>query len=197
MILYYFKRAFPLKTVYVSELNRNRLHGIRISSKRMRLLSRLKKKKKKKKKNYKSYRGDTRLYYQISSNIQNSSKWSQKRQNYRYVLRAKNETKTTWQINKDAGISLQYVSKSLSNWTEITSNLQNVTDMLNSCFVGIIDELLNQNSSRVKDQLSLQRINCCPNTKFIFPVTENEVVCNWMYNRQILSRFWWNSTIHT
>jgi hypothetical protein len=43
MILYYFKRAFPPKTVYVSDLNRNRLHGIRISSKRMRLLNRLKK----------------------------------------------------------------------------------------------------------------------------------------------------------
>jgi len=43
MILYYFKRSFPLKTVHVSDLNRNRLHRIKISSKRKRLLNRLKK----------------------------------------------------------------------------------------------------------------------------------------------------------
>jgi len=43
MILHYFKRAFPLKTVHVSDLNRTRLHSIKISSKRMRLLNRLKK----------------------------------------------------------------------------------------------------------------------------------------------------------
>jgi hypothetical protein len=67
------------------------------------------------------------------------------RQNERYVLRAKNETIAIWQtIIKDAGIPQQYVSASWSNGTELTSNLQNVTDMLNSFFVGIIDELLNQ-----------------------------------------------------
>lgn len=102
------------------------------------------------------------------------------RQNERYVLRAKNETTAIWQIViKDAGIPLQYVSVSWSNGTELTSYLQNVTDMLNFFFfVGIIDELLNQNSNHVKVHISPQRINCCPNTTFTFPATENEVVCN-------------------
>jgi hypothetical protein len=43
MILYYFKTEFPLKTIYVSDLNRNKLHGIKISSKRMRLLNKMNK----------------------------------------------------------------------------------------------------------------------------------------------------------
>jgi hypothetical protein len=37
-------------------------------------------------------------------------------------------------------------------------------------------ELLNQNSSHFNCQMSQQKINCCPKTIFIFPVTENELL---------------------
>jgi hypothetical protein len=50
-----------------------------------------------------------------------------------------------------------------------------VADILNTFFVEIIDVLLNQNSSKNNAQVPKQRINCCPRTVFLFPVTEYEV----------------------
>jgi hypothetical protein len=47
-----------------------------------------------------------------------------------------------------------------------------VAGMLNTFFVEIIDELLNQNNSKINAQLPKQRINRCSKT-----VTENEIEC--------------------
>jgi hypothetical protein len=51
--------------------------------------------------------------------------------------------------------------------------------MLNIFVDEINDDLLGQNSKNNKNtQLQKQRINCCPNTIFLHPVTEYEIVCN-------------------
>jgi len=103
--------------------------------------------------------GATRLYQQISSNVQNSNKRSQKeRKQYIYIVRAKYKTKAMWRIiNKEARKSLQYNKKTeLINGTEIISNPQNVLDMLKSSCVRIIGELLNQNGCHVNVQISQQ-----------------------------------------
>jgi hypothetical protein len=65
----------------------------------------------------------------------------------------------------------------LSNATETISDPQNIADMMNSFSVGIIDELLNQSSCHINIHTAKQRINYCPNTIFLFPVTENEIQC--------------------
>jgi hypothetical protein len=49
--------------------------------------------------------------------------------------------------------------------------------MINSFFVGIVDDLLNQNSCHINVQTAKQNINYCPNTLFLFPVMENEIEC--------------------
>jgi hypothetical protein len=62
--------------------------------------------------------------------------------------------------------------------TEIISDPQKVADMLNNYFVEIIDDLLSKNNkSNTNTQWQKQRINCCPNTIFIHPVTECEIEC--------------------
>jgi hypothetical protein len=51
-----------------------------------------------------------------------------------------------------------------------------VADMSNNFVVEIID--LSQNNKNNKNtQLQKQRINCCPNTIFLHPVTEYEIEC--------------------
>jgi hypothetical protein len=49
--------------------------------------------------------------------------------------------------------------------------------MLNNLFVEIINDLLSRNSKNNNAQLHKQRINCCQNTIFPYPVTEHEIKC--------------------
>jgi hypothetical protein len=46
-------------------------------------------------------------------------------------------------------------------------------------FVEIIDDLLNQNSTKINAQLPKQRINCCYKTIFLYPVTEYGIQRVW------------------
>jgi hypothetical protein len=58
----------------------------------------------------------------------------------------------------------------------IISNPLNVTGMLNTFFVEIIDDMLNQNSSKVNSQLPKERIHrCFLKTVFLYSVTEYEI----------------------
>jgi hypothetical protein len=88
-------------------------------------------------------------------------KEAKKRESDRFVMSAKDKTKAMWQfINKELGNSLHDEYKTdLRNSKEIVSNPQNVSHRLNSFFVEIVDDLLSQNSSHVKMQISHQRIN--------------------------------------
>jgi hypothetical protein len=63
----------------------------------------------------------------------------------------------------------------LNDETQIISNPKNVAGMLNTFFVEIIDDLLNQNSSKINAQLPKQRINHCSKTTFLYPVTEYQI----------------------
>ena len=63
----------------------------------------------------------------------------------------------------------------LRNGSEIISNPQNVSDRLNSFIIQSVGDLLNWNNSRDVHTWQ-QRLHYCPNTMFVYPVTENEVV---------------------
>jgi hypothetical protein len=106
-------------------------------------------------------------------------KEAKRRENDRYVLRAKNKTKAMWHIiNKEVGKSLQFDKKiELNNRSVTISDPQKVADTMNSFFVGIVDDLLNQNICNINIQTAKQRINYCPNTIFLLPVTESEIEC--------------------
>jgi hypothetical protein len=106
-------------------------------------------------------------------------KEAKRRENDRYVLRAKNRTKAMWHIiNKAVGKSLQFDQKSeLNNGSVTISDPQKVADMMNSFFVGIVDDLLNQNSCNINIQTAKESINYCPNSIFLLPVTESEIEC--------------------
>jgi hypothetical protein len=173
-ILYHYNRAFPLKTVYLSNQKRSKwlTQGIRISSKKMWFLNGLK--------GHSNLSRETQEYISRYHIIyKRVTKEAKKRENDRYVLRAKHKTKAMWHIiNKEVGKSLQFDQKiELSNGTETISDPQNVADMIHSFFVGIIDDLLNQNCYDINVQTAKQRINYCPNTIYLFPVTENEIKC--------------------
>jgi hypothetical protein len=61
---------------------------------------------------------------------------------------------------------------------EKISDPQMVADMLNNYFVEITDDPLSKNNkNNINIQMQKQRINCCPNTILIHPVTEYEIEC--------------------
>lgn len=68
-----------------------------------------------------------------------------KRENDRFVLRAKTKTKAMWQIiDREIGNSIHHDYKIyLRNGNGIISNLQNVLDRLNSFYIETVDNLLN------------------------------------------------------
>ena len=104
-------------------------------------------------------------------------KEAKKRQNNRFVLRAKTKTKAMWQIiDREIGNSIHLDYKTdLRNGNRIISNLQNVLDRLNSFYVESVDNLLNLKNNHINVHTSQQKIDYCPNTMFIYPVTEYEV----------------------
>jgi hypothetical protein len=77
-----------------------------------------------------------------------------------------------WQIiNKEVRKFSQTEQKiELKSAIGKNNKITKVTEMLNSFFSGIADELLNQNSRNYNCQMLQQKINCCANTIFIFPV---------------------------
>jgi hypothetical protein len=106
-ILYDFNIAFPLKSYYVREPNRNRwiTQGLKISSKRMHFLNSLRKNK--------NLTKDTQDYvtrYRVI--YEKVIRGAKKRVNVTYVANAQNKTKAMWQIlSKEIGNSPQYKKK--------------------------------------------------------------------------------------
>jgi hypothetical protein len=47
--------------------------------------------------------------------------------------------------------------------------------MLNSCFVEIANEMIQQNSYHTNTYVGQRKIHYCPNSIFVVPITENEV----------------------
>jgi hypothetical protein len=55
------------------------------------------------------------------------------------------------------------------------SNPHNVMDGLNFFFVRTVDNILHLNKKHINLHTSQQKIDYCPNTIFVYPVTENAV----------------------
>jgi hypothetical protein len=80
-----------------------------------------------------------------------------------------------WQlINREIGkppendhkLELRIGNKTISNPTEIT-------EKLNMHFISTVEELIKQNSNRSDNKLEIKH---CPNSIFIYPVAEEEVI---------------------
>ena len=103
-------------------------------------------------------------------------KEAKKGDNDRYVIESMDRTKTMWQlINREIGkapendhkLELRIGNKTISNPTDIT-------EKLNIHFISTVEELVKQNNNRGSDN-NLE-IKHCPNSLFIYPVTEEEVI---------------------
>ena len=99
------------------------------------------------------------------------------RENDRDVSNATNKNKSNVADNKSRNWENPQLDQKikLSTETETITNTQEVTEILISFFAGIAHELLLLNNSHFNCRMSQQKINYCPNTIFIFPVTETEV----------------------
>jgi hypothetical protein len=90
-----------------------------------------------------------------------------------------NKTKAMWQIiNKEVGRAVKHDNKiELHVGSKIISDPQAGADMLNKHFVEVINELVNRSSRKNGNtaQVQTQRINFCPKTVFLCPVTEDEI----------------------
>jgi len=85
-----------------------------------------------------------------------------------------------WQlINKEAGNFPSYDQNiQLKTETGTTTNLRKVTELLNSYFVETVDELIQHNTCHINTQiLQKKRIDYCPTSIFVVPITDNGVEC--------------------
>lgn len=77
---------------------------------------------------------------------------------------------------KQVANSINYDYKTdLRNGSEIIANHKHFSDKLNYFFVESVDDLLNRNNNCINVHTSQQRINYCPNTIFLYPVSDNNV----------------------
>jgi len=84
-------------------------------------------------------------------------------------------TKAMWQlINSEIGKAPENDQKlELRIGNNIISNSTKITEKYNLYFINTVDELVKQNSNRSDNKLEIKR---CPNSIFMYPVTEEEVI---------------------
>jgi hypothetical protein len=85
-------------------------------------------------------------------------------------------TKAMWQlINREIGKASENDHKlELRIGKKIISNPTEITEKLNMYFTSTVEELVKQNSNRRSD--NKLEIKHCPNSIFIYPVTEEEMI---------------------
>jgi len=85
-------------------------------------------------------------------------------------------TKVMWQlINREIGKAPENDHKlELRIGNKIISHATEITEKLNMYFISTVEELVKQNSNRRSD--NRLGIKHCPNSIFIYPVTEEEVI---------------------
>jgi hypothetical protein len=157
-------RKNPLRNGWITQ-------GIKMSSKKMRLLNMLKKQP--------NLTEDAKMYITkykiIYSRVIREAK---RRENDKNILHANYKSKTVWQIiNKETGrtTSNKQDIKIIWNSEEIT-NPDNVAEIFNSYFCKISEELLKKNGNRMPDsENQLLKIKESTKTMFLFPATESEV----------------------
>jgi hypothetical protein len=172
-VLHPFDIAFPLEFRYNKKSQRNGwiTQGIKVASKKMRLLN-MQKKQLDLKKNEKNY---ITRYKMIYMRVIREAK---RRENDKNILQAKNKSKTVWQIiNKEMGrISPKKQDiKIIWNSKEIR-NPENVAELFNVYYCKITEELLKKKGNNMpKSGNQYLKIQESTKTMFLFPVTEREV----------------------
>jgi len=166
-----FNTAFPYKRVKLTErINKKWLSkGLITSSNRMKVLNKLKRVYTLRREDLNYINAYQRIYKKIL-------KEAKKRDNDRFVIESKDRTKAMWHlINKEIGKTHENDYKlELRIGNKITSCPTEITENLNKHFISTVEELIKQNNN-INNYSNLD-INYCPQTVFINPVTEGEVV---------------------
>jgi hypothetical protein len=138
--IYYFNRAFPLKTTEVKGtiLNKWITGGLIRSRNKLRLLNHIKR--------------TTKLSSESLQYIQNYQlifrkvvRGARMKESERFVSSAKNQTKAMWKlINKETGNSQSNSDYTIKSGNELITSPQVVSDRFNTFFVEVIEDLLLQ-----------------------------------------------------
>jgi hypothetical protein len=173
LVLQLFDIAFPLELRHRKKSVRNGwiTQGIKMSSKKMRVLNMLKKQP--------NLTEDEKIYiakYKII--YRRVIREAKRRENDKNIMHANCKSKTVWQIiNKETGRtpSNKQDIKLIWNSEEIT-NPENVAELFNSYFCKVPEELLKKNGHRMPN-FANQHLKIRENNKtmFLLPVTESEV----------------------
>jgi hypothetical protein len=171
--LYCYNSAFPIKIVHMGNTIKNNwiTQGIKISSKRMRLLDKQRKTTIMEKKDLEYIDQYKKIYKRL---IQEAKKL----ENENYISSSKNKVKATWQlINKELGKSfINNKNIELKLGKNKISNPRAIAEIFNSYFVETIEKLTDQNSgTHITYNMTNLKINTCPQTMYITPVTEDEI----------------------
>jgi hypothetical protein len=73
--------------------------------------------------------------------------------------------------------ALHQIKKLNQTETGTVSNPQKVAEMLNAYFVETVEEIIKQNKYPSNTHRAQSKIEYCPNSIFVLPITENEVDC--------------------
>jgi hypothetical protein len=173
IFLHCYNTAFPIKTISMRDKIKNKwiTQGIKVSSKKMRLLDNQKKLTVMNQKDLKyieQYRKIYRRVIQEAKRIENNN----------YISSVKNKLKAAWQvINKELGkSSINNRNIELTWGKNKTSNPRVITGLFNSYFVDTVEKLADQNrGTHATLNMASLKINTCPQTIFINPVSEIEV----------------------
>ena len=145
--------------------------GIKISRKWMRLIDKQRKTTIMEKKDLKYIEQYRKIYRRV---IQEAKR----RENDNYIRSSKNKVKATWQlINKELGKSfISNKNIELKLGKSKISNPSAISELFNSYFAETIEKLTDQNSGTQSAYNTTNlKINTCPQTMYIIPVTENEI----------------------
>jgi len=172
VLLHCYNNAFPIKTVHMRDTIKNKCitQGTKISSKRMQLLDNQRKMTFMKKKDLEYIEQCRKIYIRV---IQEAKR----RENNNYINSSKHKSKAAWQIiNKELGKSFINNKNIELKWGKNKiSNPRAIAELFKSYFVGIIEKLKDQNSgAHTTYNKTYLKINTCPQTRFINPVSENE-----------------------
>jgi len=140
--------------------------GIKISSKRMRLLDNQRKTTVTKKEDLEYIEQYRKIYRRV---IQEAKR----RENNNYISSSKNKSKAAWQIiNKELGKSFINNKNIELRWGKNKiSNPRAIAELFNSYFAEAIEKVTEQNSgTHTTSDMTNLKINTCPQTMFINPV---------------------------
>jgi hypothetical protein len=106
-------------------------------------------------------------------------KEAKKRENDRLIGKYSNKTKKIWQIiNKQVGkCSTTNKKIELMTATGVETNPQKVAELLNVHFVETVDEIIKQIKHPPHTLTAQSKIEYCPNSIVMLPITEQEVEC--------------------